>query len=316
MSRLRGKSALVTGASGFIGSAVARRLRAAGVTVHCASRRAEVEPGPWDRWWQVDLANAAEVRRLLAAARPDLVFHLAGITAAARGIEGVLPILEANLLPAVNLLVAAAEQPVERLLLAGSLEEPQPDGLWPVPSSPYAAAKFGAGAYMRMCHALYDTPAVWMRLFMVYGPAQRDTRKLVPYVAKSLLRGETPALSDGRRAVDWVYVDDVADAFLAAATADGVDGKTLDVGSGHLVTVREVAERLAQIVGPAAALRFGAVSERRLEQTRVADTARTAEAIGWRAATTLDDGLRATVEWYRRETAPPMEAPRLRLLGA
>ena len=156
MSGLRGKTALVTGASGFIGSAVARRLRGAGASVHCASRRADVQPGPWDRWWQVDLGNAADVRRLLAAARPDIVVHLAGMTAATRGLEGVVPILQANLLPTVNLLVAAADEPVERLLLAGSLEEPQPDGLWPVPSSPYAAAKYAAGVYMRMCHALYD----------------------------------------------------------------------------------------------------------------------------------------------------------------
>ena len=173
-----------------------------------------------------------------------------------------------------------------------------------------------AGEYMRMCHALYGSPAVWMRLFMVYGPAQRDVRKLVPYVATTLLSGETPALSDGRRAVDWVYVEDVADAFLAAATAPGVEGRTVDVGSGHLVTVREIAERLGQLIDPSAALRFGAVPERRLEQLRVADTARTAEAIGWRAVTSLDGGLRATVDWYRRQLGPPLEAPRLRLIGA
>jgi nucleoside-diphosphate-sugar epimerase len=82
------------------------------------------------------------------------------------------------------------------------------------------------------------------------------------------------------------------------------------------VTVREVAERVAQIVGPAATLRFGAVPERRLEQMRVADTARTADAIGWRAVTSLDDGLRATVDWYRRAAAPPLAVARLRLIGA
>lgn len=316
MTDLSGKTALVTGASGFIGRAVSRRLHEAGARVHCVSRRAQAEGGPWDRWWQVDLANIADVRRLFAGANPDLVFHLAGITSATRGIESVLPILHGNLVPTVNLLVAAGEHPVQRLVLAGSLEEPQPDGSWPVASSPYAASKFGAGVYMRMCHALYGTPAVSLRLFMAYGPAQTDVRKLIPYVTCSLLRGEAPALSNGKRAIDWIYIDDVVDAFLAAAAAAGVEGQTLDIGSGQLVTVREVAERLVQTIHPGLQPRFGAVPERRLEQIRVADVQRTADRLGWRARTSLGEGLRRTVEWYRHEVLPAEGTPGLQSIGA
>jgi UDP-glucose 4-epimerase len=302
---LSGRTALVTGATGFIGRALVRRLRDAGATVHCVSRRHQPAAGPWVRWWQADLADAADVRRLFAGVKPDLVFHLAGLTSAARGLEGVLPILHANLVPTVNILVAASQYPVGRLLLAGSLEEPLPGGTWPVASSPYAASKLAAAAYMRMCHALYGAPAVWLRVFMVYGPHQSDLHKLVPHVTCSLLRGEVPALSSGRRPIDWIYVDDVADAFLAAAVAEGVEGETLDVGSGRLVTVREVAERLAQIIDPRLPPSFGSVPERRLEQTCVADVDRTVARLGFRAHTSLDVGLRKTVEWYRRVVTPP-----------
>ena len=69
-----------------------------------------------------------------------------------------------------------------------------------------------------------------LRIFMVYGPGQRDTRKLVPYVTTSLLRGEMPELTSGAREVDWIYVDDVVEAFLAAAVAPGAEGTSLDVG--------------------------------------------------------------------------------------
>jgi hypothetical protein len=117
---------------------------------------------------------------------------------------------------AANVLVAATEGGVRRLLLAGSLEEPDPHESWPVPASPYAAAKLGAGAVARMCHALYGTPVVWLRLFMVYGPAQPDVRKLIPHVTLSLLRGEAPRLSNGKRLVDWIYVDDVVRRSAAA----------------------------------------------------------------------------------------------------
>jgi nucleoside-diphosphate-sugar epimerase len=177
-----------------------------------------------------------------------------------------------------------------------------------VPASPYAAAKLGAGTYARMCHALYGTPAVCLRLFMVYGPAQPDLLKLVPYVTLSLLRGEAPALSSGTRPVDWVYVDDVVQALLAAAVTDAAVGRTLDVGSGELVTVREVVERIARLVESDASPRFGAVPERPMEQVRVADVAKTAACLRWRARTSLPEGLAHTVDWYRRHGGGAPEA--------
>jgi UDP-glucose 4-epimerase len=300
MSALCGKTALVTGASGFIGGVTARRLRQAGAIVHGVSRRPQAEDGACDRWWQVDVTNLAEVRRTLAAVKPDVVFHLAGLVAGARDLDMVLPMLQVNLLAAVNLLVAATERPGARLVFAGSLEEPPPDAAWPVPASPYAAAKLGAGAYARMCHALYGTRVVWLRLFMVYGPAQPDVRKLIPYVTLSLLRGEAPALSSGTRPVDWVYVDDVVDALFAAAVAEDVEGRTLDVGSGRLVAVREVVEQIGRLVAAGVSPLFGAMPDRPFEQVRVADVASTAACLGWRARTSLEDGLRTTVDWYRR----------------
>ena len=83
-----------------------------------------------------------------------------------------------------------------------------------------------------MFHALYGLPVINLRTFMTYGPGQRDGSKLIPYVATALLRGESPRLSSGTREVDWIYVGDVVDAYLAAAVADGVEGTSIDIGSG------------------------------------------------------------------------------------
>jgi len=297
--RLSGKTALVTGATGFIGAALARRLQGEGAVVHGLSRRPAPAGDACDRWWTADLVDGDATRRVLDAARPDLVFHLASQVAGAREVEHVLPMLHANLVGTVNLLAAAAQPRGPRVLLAGSMEEPPTDGRWPVPASPYAAAKLAAGAYARMFHALYGTPAVCLRIFMVYGPGQPDTRKLVPYVTTSLLRDEAPALSSGARRVDWIYVDDVVEAFVAAAVAEGVEGRTIDVGSGELVTVRSVVERLVALIRPSVAPRFGAVAERALEQEPVADPAPAAALLGWRPRVPLDEGLRRTVAWYR-----------------
>jgi nucleoside-diphosphate-sugar epimerase len=302
MIDLSGKTALVTGASGFIGAAVARRLADSGAIVHGVSR-SQRTGGACGRWWRTDLTDVVQVRRLLDAVVPDFVFHFSSTVSGGRDLDLVLPTLQANLVTSVNLLTATAGNARVRILFAGSQEEPQPDGTWPVPCSPYAAAKLAAGAYARMFHAVFGSSAVWLRLFMVYGPAQSDTRKLVPYVTQSLLRGEAPSLSSGTRRADWIFIDDVADAFLAAVVASGVEGRTIDIGSGKLLSVRAVVELLARIIGTDVSPRFGALPDRPLEVEPVADVAVAAACLGWQARTSLADGLRQTVEWYRGQGA-------------
>jgi UDP-glucose 4-epimerase len=313
MSGFAGKTVLLTGATGFIGGATARRLREAGATVHGLSRRPPADGDTCDRWWPIDITEITAVRGVLAAVRPEIVFHLAGLSSGSRALDMVLRMVHVNLVGAVNLLVAATERPVARLVFAGSLEEPSPDGAWPVPASPYAAAKLGAGAYMRMFHALYGTPALWLRLFMVYGPAQPDVQKLIPYVTLSLLRGEAPALSSGTRLVDWVYIDDVVEGLMAAAVAEGLEGRTLDVGSGELVAVREVVAELERLVNPRVLPRFCAIPERPMEQVRVADAAATAALLGWRPRTPLKEGLAKTVDFYRRQVPGAAETLEVRV---
>jgi nucleoside-diphosphate-sugar epimerase len=152
-----------------------------------------------------------------------------------------------------------------------------------------------------MFHALYHTPVTILRLFMVYGPGQQDLRKLVPYVTLALLKGQTPELSSGVRKVDWIYVDDVVAGYLAAATATGVEGSTIDLGSGRLDTVRTVVEELVGLINPRVQPLFGSIPERALEQTRTADVERSFRRIGWRSQVNLHDGLARTVDWYREQ---------------
>jgi nucleoside-diphosphate-sugar epimerase len=245
------------------------------------------------------LEDTAAVRALLDQTRPDLIFHLASHVAGSRAVELVLPTFHGNLTSTVNLLTCATELGCGRLVLTGSMEEPDPSPEWPVPSSPYAAAKYAASAYGRMFHALYQTPVVMLRVFMVYGPGQQDVKKLIPYVTLSLLRGETPQLSSGVRQVDWVFVDDVAEAYLAAALAEGAEGKTIEIGTGELVSVRSVVERLFGLVRPDTKPTFGSLTDRAMEQVRAANVEASHRQIGWRAQTDLSEGLRRTVEWYR-----------------
>lgn len=290
---------MVTGASGFIGTHLCRRLVDAGAEVHALSRR----PPSGDRsplnWWEGDVAEIELVRTLFRKIRPETIYHLASHVMGAPDLHHVLPTFRANLQSSVNLLTAAAETGCKRLVMTGSLAEPEPSRGEMFPVAPYAAAKWASSGYARMFHALYGVPAVLARVFMVYGPAQKDLSKLIPYVILSLLQGKSPAISSGERLVDWIYVDDVVEAYLALAGASGIEGQTVEIGSGKLVSIREIVGQVAHLVGRGIGPTFGALADRPMEPVRIADVAQTRERIGWSPKTQLTEGLSRTVEWYK-----------------
>lgn len=307
MNSLSGRRLLVTGASGFIGARLCRRAAEAGAVVHAVSRapQADAEGLHWERG---DLTEEATTRDVVRRVQPEHVLHLASEVTGSRDVQFVLPMLRANLLAAVNLMVACAEVGRPRVVLAGSMEEPDMGDPEAVAQSPYAVAKWGQLAYARHFQALHGLPVVHLRVFMVYGPGQLDLQKLVPYVTVSLLRGEAPKLTSGAREVDWIYVDDVVDAFLRAAVAPDAVGRSLDVGSGELLSARSLVERLHELVGGDVAPEFGAVRDRRMERVRAADPATATEGMGWRPRTPLAEGLARTVDFYRSrlERLPPL----------
>jgi nucleoside-diphosphate-sugar epimerase len=304
---LSGRRLLVTGASGFIGTRLCRRAVEAGAIVHAVSRAPRVEDGGVT-WARADLTDEAVVRALVRDVEPDVVLHLASEVGGGRDLGLVLPMLRANLLAAVNVMVACAQVGHPRVVLAGSMEEPDMGDADAVAQSPYAVAKWSALAYARHFQALHGLPVVHLRVFMVYGPGQLDLRKLVPYVTVSLLRGKAPELTSGARAVDWVYVDDVVDAFLRAAVTPGAEGRSLDVGSGELVTAHSIVVRLVELVGGDVEPSFGAVADRPLERVRAAHPMATAEVLDWHARTPLAQGLDRTVDFYRSrlDQLPPI----------
>jgi nucleoside-diphosphate-sugar epimerase len=249
-------------------------------------------------WWNADLVELEAARSLIRAIRPDATFHLASLVTGSRDLEMVLPILQNNFMTAFNLLLSTAENGAGRIVLAGSFEEP--DELDPVPCSPYAAAKSTASGYARMFRALYKVSVVNAKIFMVYGPGQGDHTKLIPYVITSLLRGEAPKLSSGIRLVDWIYVDDLVEGLVECAQTPDIDGQTVELGSGEMHSIREIVEKLVDLVPGKVDPLFGALADRPLERVEKADIFGSYELIGWRPSTSLEVGLTHTIEWYKK----------------
>jgi UDP-glucose 4-epimerase len=300
----------VTGASGFIGTHLIQRLTGSGAVVHMVSRGAR-PAGEGPAWHVADLTDPNVCVDLIETVAPNVVFHLASSATGARDVELVVPLMQANLATSVHLLTAVAKSaPSARVIFTGSVEEPR-QSRNQTPASPYAAAKLAATAYSRMFFSLWGVQVSVLRIAMVYGPAQPDLTKLVPYTTLALLRGEAPRLSSGTRLVDWVYVDDVVDALVRTAEADAAIGKVFDIGSGRLVSIRDTVELLAAIVGREVRPHFSAVPDRLMDLAQPADPQAAAELLDWRPSTPLENGLRKTVAWYAENLATASTGDRI-----
>jgi nucleoside-diphosphate-sugar epimerase len=295
-SKLSGKKILVTGATGFLGSHLCRTLSRIACDVHAISRKPQTRSKIL-HWCQGDLSDFATTQTLLGKIQPDVVFHLTSHGWGAPGLEHVQPTLYNDLIATVNVLTVATDLKIRRLVLTGSLEEPQSGDPEVVPSTPYAAAKWACGAYARMFYQLYQTPTVIVRIFMTYGPGQA-AEKLIPYTIRTLLRGETPKVTKGERLIDWIYVDDVIEGLLTAGEASDIEGSTIDVGSGTLRSIRDVLEQLVSRVRPGIRPLFGALPSRPMEPVRAANVIDTYERVGWKPAISWEKGLELTVDWY------------------
>jgi nucleoside-diphosphate-sugar epimerase len=135
---------------------------------------------------------------------------------------------------------------------------------------------------------------------MTYGPRQRPT-KLVPYIALSLLQGKVPRVKNAERRVDWVFIEDVVEGILAAATAPGVEGRTIDLGTGVATSVRQVVAELVSVTGATVEPIFEQGATAISDTDRVADVAKAEFWLKWKFKISLREGLARTVEWYKSE---------------
>lgn len=290
---------LVTGASGFIGERLAAKLNDSGIKAYCISREEKSSASELIEWIKCDLSNYEETKKVFDRIKPDYVFHLASYVTGSRDIKAVASTFQSNLASAVNLLILTQEYSCKKIVLAGSLEDSL-TGDKIIPQSPYAAAKFSAAAYANMFYHLYKTPVVIAKLFMVYGPGQKDMTKLIPFVIESLLKGNPPKMSSGKRLVDWIYVDDVVDGLLKIAVSDGLEGETIDLGTGEFVSIRDLVQKLSDLMQNEKELLFGALPDRPMEKEIAAKIEETRQKLNWEPLVKIEEGLKLTIDYYKK----------------
>jgi nucleoside-diphosphate-sugar epimerase len=300
MNQLSGSRVLVTGGTGMIGTALCRKLVVGGSDVHAVARhpRANLETGL--QLHIGDLTDLGVAQHILAEVRPDYVIDLAATVQGSQELSKAREIFIGTLLPSVNLATAVCELGVvKRLVHVGSfIMRPGPDNVAPCP---YGAAKQAAESYLRTCSLLYGLRVVYLYPSYVYGPGPSDPRRIIPYLITHLLEGKVARIGSGSRITDWLYVEDCVDAIESALTKEGIEGTNIDIGQGRGVSVAELARFLESEIAGHGRVDVGAIEDRLAEEPKIVDPTEAAHRLGWRARTTLEDGLRLTVAHWKEE---------------
>jgi UDP-glucose 4-epimerase len=306
MNRWAGERILVTGAAGFIGRRLVRRLVEAEAQVWAAVAPDEaperVATLPVEaRRLVFDLRDAEAVQRALAESVPYIVFHMAAVGVTNPQIDPMLA-LTVNAGGTINLLETLKGRELDRIVSVGTCHEygAREAGEGLDPFSAYAASKVAAWAFGRMYWRAYDLPVVTVRPFQVYGPGQPE-RALIPAAVSAALAGKDFPMTTGEQERDFIYVDDVVEGMLAASRAPDMEGKSVDLGTGKARAIRQVIARIWEISGAQGRMLPGALPYRLGEvMLSVADVGRTARLMGWQAQVELEEGLRRTVEAMAR----------------
>lgn len=304
---------LVTGAYGHIGSFVLRELLRKESAIVTALVRESSNPWrvrdilshPRLRILFADRSDTEAVRVAVDAAHAETVIDCAweGVTGVNRNDTGQIT---RNIRAALTVFEAAQSAGMKNYVGVGSQAEygsshiaPRHEAMYPNPDTAYGVAKVCVQMATQKMADLTEIRYLWLRVFSVYGP-QDDHRHMLPTLIRSLMRGERPALTPGEQTWDYLHVVDNARAIVAALDAPRAEG-IFNIASGASATLRSVIEKTRDLIDPTLPLGFGDIAYRSDQVMQLdADISRLKKTTGWQPTISLTDGLRETVNYYKR----------------
>lgn len=312
-SSFQDKPVLITGANGFIGSHLTRRLLEKGADVHIFVKKDSNQFRIQDiikdiTVWHGDIRDYSAICPCIKNSRPQIIFHLAAIRDIKRDIQLVDSMIDINIKSTMNLLKAVVEEKIslESFINSGSSEE-YGDGNTPflesqreVPVSPYSASKVAATHFCQMLHKTMGLPIVTLRPFLTYGPYQ-DIDMFIPSLISHCIERKDFPMTEGDQTREFNYIDDVVDAYLLAACSPHAAGEVINIGNGVEYRIRDVAEKIVRMMGNPIRLLVGALPKRPGEAKHFFSSNKKAKQIlGWSPKISLEDGLERTIVCYKK----------------
>jgi UDP-glucose 4-epimerase len=318
---MSGRSVLVTGGGGFIGSNLVRTLLERGDAVRVldnfstGNRRNLDEVAADIEIVEGELRSYERVHRAVKGV--EVVFHQGALPSVPRSVQDPLTTGAVNVEGTLNVLLAARDESVRRVVFASSSsvygdggELPRRESAPPNPLSPYAVSKLAAESYCRSFTRVYGLETVALRYFNVFGPRQDPTSQyaaVVPRFISAIAEGQpVPIHGDGEQSRDFTYIANVVEANLLAADAEAANGRVLNIATGRQASVSELADRIGACVGREPVKEFHSARVGDVRDSW-ADVAAARELLGYEPKVSLEDGLRLTVDAFVSTEAEPAE---------
>ena len=322
MMGYRGKTVLVTGAGGFIGSHLAERLAAEGAKVRAFLRYNSQSSKGWLSDLPLEITKSIEivwgdlkdpdaVRR--AVKGTDITFHLGALIAIPYSYRNPGDFFQANVMGTLHVATACREFSVERLVHTSTSEvygtarqAPMTEDHPQTAQSPYAASKIGADRLVESFILSYGLPAVILRPFNTYGPRQSE-RAVIPTIVSQALFENRLRLGSLHPTRDFTYVADTVSAFCAAGLADDLNGRTVHFGTGKETSIKRVVEIIMRAIGRELPIEQDSIRVRPAESEvgrLVCDPSLFRQLTGWKALVSIEDGLKQVCDFYQSRPRP------------
>jgi UDP-glucose 4-epimerase len=313
MKSLKNKEVLVTGAAGFIGSHLTRRLLEEGAEVHVFLRKDSNQFRIRDfignlTVWYGDLRDYTSICSCIKNSKPQIIFHLAALRNVKRDPELIEPMIDVNIKGTINLLRGIIKEKItlECFVNTGSSEEygygsvPFNEDQKEIPVSPYSASKVAVVYFCEMLYRTMGLPTVTLRPFLTYGPYQ-DIDMFIPSLIYHCIEGKDFPMTEGVQTREFNYIDDIIEAYLLAACCPKALGEIINIGNGIEYRIKDVAKKIVHIMGESIRLLICALPKRAGEIEHVfCSNEKAKRLLEWSPRINLDEGLERTIDWYKR----------------